>query len=147
MEYHERSMYSPTNTLWLWDTKIQGSNLSILQNTKPCLLGGNGVSVLKVWGSKLNFIVFALASLTICHTPPSYSCCLRRDLMGRALTLQNRMNGNIRLRLQAILEDNGDFTIYGCDRGPKNDDGDRFEYIWEFTVNACLLYTYPSPRD
>jgi len=65
MEYHERSMYSPTNTLWLWDTKIQGSNLSILQNTKPCLLGGNGVPVLKVWGSKLNFIVFALASLTI----------------------------------------------------------------------------------
>ena len=46
------------------------------------------------------------------------------------------MNGNIRLKLQAILEDNGDFTIYGCDRGPKNADGDRFEYIWEFTVNA-----------
>jgi hypothetical protein len=46
------------------------------------------------------------------------------------------MNGNIRLKLQAILEDNGDFTIYGCDRGPKNVDGDRFEYIWEFTVKA-----------
>ena len=46
------------------------------------------------------------------------------------------MNGNIRLKLQAILEDNGDFTIYGCDRGPKNTDGDRFEYIWEFTVKA-----------
>jgi len=59
--------------------------------------------------------------------------------VGRTLTLQNRMNGNIRLRLQAILEDNGDFTIYGCDRGPKNDDGDRFEYIWEFTVNALHI--------
>ena len=46
------------------------------------------------------------------------------------------MNGNIRLKLQAILEDNGDFTIYGCDRGPKNAVGDRFEYIWEFTVKA-----------
>ena len=56
--------------------------------------------------------------------------------MGRTLTLQNRMNGNIRLKLQAILEDNGDFSIYGCDRGPKNADGDRFEYIWEFTVKA-----------
>ena len=44
------------------------------------------------------------------------------------------MNGNIRIKLQAILEDNGDFTIYGCDRGPKNADGDRFEYIWEFIV-------------
>ena len=44
------------------------------------------------------------------------------------------MNGNISLELQAILEDNGDFVIYGCDRGPKNEMGDRFEYIWEFTV-------------
>ena len=61
----------------------------------------------------------------------------RKDYVGRTLTLQNRMNGNIRLRLQAILEDNGDFTIYGCDRGPKNDDGDRFEYIWEFMVKGA----------
>jgi hypothetical protein len=46
------------------------------------------------------------------------------------------MNGNIRLKLQAILEDSGDFTIYGCDKGPIEKDGDRFEYVWEFTVNA-----------
>ena len=59
--------------------------------------------------------------------------------MGRTLTLQNRMNGNIRLKLQAILEDNGDFTIYGCDRGPKSADGERFEYIWEFTVKALRV--------
>ena len=59
--------------------------------------------------------------------------------MGRTLTLQNRINGNILLKLKAILEDNGDFTIYGCDRGPKNVDGDRFEYIWEFTVNALYV--------
>ena len=56
--------------------------------------------------------------------------------MARTLTLQNRMNGNIRLKLQAILEDNGDFTIYGCDRGPRNAVGNRFEYIWEFTIKA-----------
>ena len=47
------------------------------------------------------------------------------------------MNGNIRIKLQAVLEDNGDFTIYGCDRGSKNTDGDRFEYIWEITVKAA----------
>ena len=57
--------------------------------------------------------------------------------MGRTLTLQNRVNGNIRLKLQAILEDSGDFTIYGCDRGPKNAVGDRFEYIWEFMVKGA----------
>ena len=49
------------------------------------------------------------------------------------------MNGNIRIKLQAILEDNGDFTIYGCDRGPKNADGDRIEYIWELTVKALRV--------
>jgi len=56
--------------------------------------------------------------------------------MGRALTLQNRMNGNIRLKLQAILEDNGDFTIYDSDEGPRNAVGDRYEYIGEFTIKA-----------
>ena len=59
-----------------------------------------------------------------------------KDYVGRTLTLQNRMNGNVQLRLQAILEDNGDFTIYGCDIEPRNPDGERFEYIWEFTVKS-----------
>jgi len=59
-ESHERTMHSSANSLWVWNTKIPRSDLPILQYSKPCLLGGNGVPVFKVWGSELNFIVFSL---------------------------------------------------------------------------------------
>ena len=81
-ESHERTVHSSANSLWVWNTKIPRSDLPILQYSKPCLLGGNGVPVFKVWSSELNLIVSSLEVwfyVTIpCHT---YVVC-RKDFIG-----------------------------------------------------------------